>query len=197
MNAGLARNGRLGASWQEDDALSIVSPASGIANDYLNLFNEVIMLIEQLPSMPELVDDLFAWRPQSYEDYFAQSSLAGSKSALEVYQRLDGAFRAKFEAAVKELDNQATAALVMIRRHLRAKGDQAPQTLAAHCARAGQQLRQALDRATAIVNHGAADAVDNAQQRADRLLQVRLNAIRDLEDFYEKPRFTNQDDDED
>ncbi|HEY8580073.1 MAG TPA: hypothetical protein VIL72_09320 [Beijerinckiaceae bacterium] len=181
MTANFASNGRFGPR-DDDEALSIVSPASGIANDYLNLFNEVTMLIEQLPTMPELVDDLFAWRPVSYEEYFGRSQLAGSKTALEVYQRLDAGFRVKFEAAVKDLDNQATAALVTIRRHLRARGDQAPQTLAAYCARCGQQLREALDRATAIVNHGAVDAVENAQQRADRLLQVRINALRDLEE---------------
>ncbi len=30
-------------------AEAIVNPASGLANDYLNLFNEIVMLIEQLP----------------------------------------------------------------------------------------------------------------------------------------------------
>jgi hypothetical protein len=41
------------------------------------------MLIEQLPSMPELIDDIFAWRPTSYQDYFTRSVLPGRGSALE------------------------------------------------------------------------------------------------------------------
>ncbi len=41
-------------------AEELVNPASGIANDYLNLFNEIVMLIEQLPTMPELFDDIKA-----------------------------------------------------------------------------------------------------------------------------------------
>jgi hypothetical protein len=45
--------------------------------------NEIVMLIEQLPSMPELIDDIFAWRPTSYQDYFTRSVLPGRGSALE------------------------------------------------------------------------------------------------------------------
>ncbi len=46
---------------------AIVNPASGLANDYLNLFNEIVMLIEQLPVMPELIDDILKWRPLTYQ----------------------------------------------------------------------------------------------------------------------------------
>jgi hypothetical protein len=28
----------------------------------------IVMVIEQLPSMPELIDHIFAWRPTSYQD---------------------------------------------------------------------------------------------------------------------------------
>src|ERR1700759_5053507 len=41
-------------SAREKRAEALVNPASGLANDYLNLFNEIVMLIEQLPTMPEL-----------------------------------------------------------------------------------------------------------------------------------------------
>lgn len=177
----------------DEDPLSIVNPASGIANDYLNLFNEIIMLVEQLPTMPDLVDDVFAWRPVAYEDYFERSQLDGRQSALDAYRKLDSSFRSKFETAVRDLDIAATASLVTIRRHLRQKGDTAPQTLASHCERCGRQMREALERAISLVNHGVADAYDNAQMRADRLLAIRLNHLRDLEDFYEAPRFAPED----
>ncbi len=62
-------------------AEAIVNPASGLANDYLNLFNEIVMLIEQLPQMPELIDDILRWRPVSYQSYFANSVLPGRASA--------------------------------------------------------------------------------------------------------------------
>ncbi|HTJ03030.1 MAG TPA: hypothetical protein VL492_09555 [Methylovirgula sp.] len=43
---------RQGAPTLQSRAEAIVNPASGLANDYLNLFNEIVMLIEQLPVMP-------------------------------------------------------------------------------------------------------------------------------------------------
>jgi hypothetical protein len=176
------------------DALTLVNPSSGIANDYLNLFNEIIMLIEQLPMMPDLQEDLFAWRSVSYEDYFSRSPLAGSSSALDAYRNLDVQFRELFETAVRELDNRATGGIAAVRLHLRQRGDRAPQTLAALCAKIGAQLREALDRAVSIVNTGAVDSVENAQARADRLIAVRLTAIKHVEDFYATPRFLPEED---
>ncbi len=78
-------------------AEAIVNPASGLANDYLNLFNEIVMLIEQLPAMPELIDDILKWRPVSYQSYFSNSILPGRVSALEAYEKLDLSFRKDFE----------------------------------------------------------------------------------------------------
>jgi hypothetical protein len=176
------------------DAMTLVNPSSGIANDYLNLFNEITMLIEQLPTMPDLQEDVFAWRPVSYEDYFARSPLAGRESALQAYRGLDATFRATFESCVKELDNRATGAIAAIRLHLRQRGDRAPQTLQQICQRHGEQMREALDRAVSIVNTGAAESVENAQARADRLIAVRLTAIKRLEDFHNAPRFVREDD---
>ena len=176
------------------DALTLVNPSSGIANDYLNLFNEVIMLIEQLPTMPDLQEDLFAWRSVSYENYFSRSPLAGSSSALDAYRNLDATFRRLFESSVSELDNRATGAIAAIRLHIRHHGERAPQTLVALCAKCGLQLRDVLDRAISIVNTGAADSVENAQARADRLIAVRLTAIKHVEEFYETPRFDADDD---
>ncbi len=42
----------------------LVNPNSGIANDFLNQYNEILLLVENLPVLlPEMVDDLLAWRP--------------------------------------------------------------------------------------------------------------------------------------
>ena len=181
----------------EDRALSLINPASGIANDYLNLFNEIVMLVEQLPTMPELMDDLLAWRPTSYNEYFTRSPLPGSNSAIEVYEKLDRAFRSAFEAIVAELDRQATGVVVAIRRHVRTKGDSDPQGLAELCEKGGASLRETLERAVEIVNHGVEGVARHAQARADRLRAVRQKAIKDLEDFYSKPLWPVEEEDED
>jgi hypothetical protein len=151
-------------------ASALVNPASGLANDYLNLFNEIVMLIEQLPSMPELIDDIFAWRPTSYQDYFTRSILPGRGSALEAYAALSQTFRRDFEALVGELDRTAVGAIAAIRRHHKTKGNSEPYTLAGLCTRSGEKMREVLDRATKLVNYGPGNGGEAPQSVADRLL---------------------------
>ncbi|MBV8848284.1 MAG: hypothetical protein JOZ16_01715 [Methylobacteriaceae bacterium] len=151
-------------------ASALVNPASGLANDYLNLFNEIVMLIEQLPAMPELIDDVFAWRPTGYQDYFTRSILPGRGSALEAYAALSQTFRCDFEALVDELDRMAVGAIAAIRCHHKAKGDAEPDVLGGLCTRAGEKMREVLDRATKLVNYGPSDSGDAAQAVADRLM---------------------------
>ena len=67
----------------EARAAALVNPASGLANDFLNVYNEILMLIEMLPAMPELADDIFGWRPCSYRSYFMQCNLPGRAEALD------------------------------------------------------------------------------------------------------------------
>lgn len=89
----------------EKSAMELVNPASGLANDFLNHFNEVLLLIENLPVLlPEMLDDLLQWKPQSYEAYFQNSNLPGSKATLEIYSMLSPDFRAMFEQRVMSLN---------------------------------------------------------------------------------------------
>jgi hypothetical protein len=137
--------------------------------------------------MPDLIDDIVAWRPISYKDYFAKSTLPGRQVALENYERLSAELRHEFEAVVADLDRCATGSVAAIRINVR-RQSQDPDILAALCAKAGASMHAILARATDIVNHGASLAAENAQMRADRLLAVRIQALRDVKDFQNRPR---------
>ena len=92
-----------GSADLEKRAACLVNPASGIANDYLNHFNEVLLLIENLPTLlPEMLDELLEWRPVTYREYFAKSLLPGSARALEIYEGLDESFRREFEGIIAQ-----------------------------------------------------------------------------------------------
>ena len=65
-----------------DCAAGLVNPSTGLANDYLNVFSEILLLLEFLPEMPEMTDDALAWRPRGYCEYFEQSPLPGARDAL-------------------------------------------------------------------------------------------------------------------
>jgi hypothetical protein len=158
-------------------AEAIVNPASGLANDYLNLFNEIVMMIEQLPTMPELIEDILRWRPVSYQEYFANSILPGRVSALEAYGALNASFREDFEAVVADLDRRAVGAVVAIRRQHKAQGGCASVPMAEISARAGEALREVLLKATDLVNNGTRPPQESEQQRADRLLYGVLRKV--------------------
>ncbi len=150
-------------------AEALVNPASGLANDYLNLFNEIVMLIEQLPTMPELIEDIQGWHPVSYRDYFEGSILPGRRSAIDAYDQLDARFRREFETIVAELDARATGAVAAVRKHVRKGDERDRQGLALICERAGSSIRTTLDKATMLVNHGTYVPDDLVQDRTDRL----------------------------
>jgi hypothetical protein len=151
-------------------ASALINPASGLANDYLNLFNEIVMLVEQLPNVPELIDDIMAWRPKSYLDYFESSTLPGSAAALAAYKKLDPRSRREFETIVEDLDRRATGSVAAVRRKFKTHADDQGESLAYICERAGANIREALDKATMLVNHGTTTGTDAVQERTDDLM---------------------------
>jgi hypothetical protein len=168
------------ADASEGHSHTLVHPETGLANDYLNIFNELVMLVEQLPSMPEFLDDVLAWTPISYIEYFQRSSLPGSQRALERYRGLDPTFRARFESAVAEIDKTADTTLAALRKHLHRCGEGDPRGLAALCRTASASLRDLLNKAATLVNDGEQDIYEAAQNRADRLLAARTHGFTDF-----------------
>jgi len=136
---------------------ALVNPASGLANDYLNLFNELVLMLEQIPEMPELLDDLLAWKPVSYQDYFHNSKLRGGPAAIKAYGRLSPAFRRRFETFVAELDLVAVASVAAARRLLRSGAPADAERAYESCRRAAQKMRIILLRASRLVSYAAVE----------------------------------------
>ena len=51
-----------------------INPRTGLATDYLNHFNEAVMLLEMIPDMPECAEDFLGWQPLSYCEHFTASN---------------------------------------------------------------------------------------------------------------------------
>ena len=152
-------------------ASRLVNPASGIANDFLNHFNEILLLVENLPVLlPEMLDELLAWQPTTYCAYFTRSNLPGTAEALATYDTIDADLRAHFEALVDQLNEQASAIVAEVGAHRGADGSIDADSIAGYCAAASRQFRMVLDAAAEVVNSGHAVTVEAVQSRADRLL---------------------------
>lgn len=74
-----------------------INPKTGLATDYLNHFNEAIMLLEMLSSCPDCLEDFLAWKPMSYREHFAASHFRGRAAAIAAYERADPGRRAALD----------------------------------------------------------------------------------------------------
>lgn len=63
-----------------------INPRTGLATDYLNHFNEAIMLLEMIPEISECADDFLQWRPLSYAEHFIASNFKARDLAIAAYE---------------------------------------------------------------------------------------------------------------
>lgn len=86
-----------------------INPRTGLATDYLNHFNEAIMLLEMIPDMPECAEDFLGWRPLSYREHFMASHFKARDLAIEAYDSADAVVRAEFDNITSAMTSILTA----------------------------------------------------------------------------------------
>src|SRR5215471_12091386 len=80
-----------------------INPATGLATDFLNHFNEAIMLLEMLPMAPDCKEDLLAWHPMSYVEHFAASNFKHRDLAIAAYEQADPLFRHQLDEIADQM----------------------------------------------------------------------------------------------
>jgi hypothetical protein len=145
-----------------------INPVTGFATDYLNHFNEAVMLLEMLPDCPECIDDFLAWRPMSYREHFAASNFKGRELAIAAYEAANPATRDCLDTMATTM----TAVLEATRESMR------PSMLAAEAAALAVQavawVKPLLSQAAALINGEGDGEIDDAQAMADRLMKSKL-----------------------
>jgi len=86
-----------------------INPRTGLATDYLNHFNEAIMLLEMIPDMPECSGDFLEWHPLSYAEHFHASNFKARDLAISAYESADPAIRAEFDQLTGTMTSILTA----------------------------------------------------------------------------------------
>lgn len=120
-----------------------------LATDYLNHFNEVVMVIELVADMPDALPEVLAWQPKSYVQHFRDSTFRDRELAVAAYELAPAEIRLSFDQAVAALDDLVGTAAAALDEGI-AAGD---------TARAGEiardfadRIRHAIDVASAIIN---------------------------------------------
>jgi len=135
-----------------------------LATDYLNHFNEVVMLIEMIPDMPEILDDAKAWRPKSYADHFRDSSIADRDIAIEAYAHVPPQYRDPFETTVRQLDSLVTTSIARLEADL---AENPPELLRENATALSQVIQRLMEVASGII-HGSEKTMD--QNEIDQVI---------------------------
>jgi hypothetical protein len=97
-------------AWMAKLRAANINPRTGLATDYLNHFNEAIMLLEMVPDIPECSEDFLAWYPLSYAEHFTLSNFRARDLAIEAYElAADTKVRAEFDNITSTMTSILTA----------------------------------------------------------------------------------------
>ena len=144
-----------------------INPRTGLATDYLNHFNEAIMLLEMIPDMPECADDFLSWQPLSYREHFRLSHFKTRDVAIAAYDRADPDIR-------NSLDTLAVTMTIVLEatRAAMEDADRRPETIAALAGNAIDWLKPLIARAGALIN-GESNEKNTLtpQELVDRLMK--------------------------
>lgn len=123
-----------------------INPKTGLATDYLNHFNEAIMLLEMLPTCLDCRTDFLRWRAKSYCEHFADSRSHRGDVAIAAYAAADPNARDSLDA----LAGTMTAVLEATRQAMTA--DMPSHTAWTLAERAAASLKPLVARAGAVIN---------------------------------------------
>src|SRR5437879_8116908 len=84
-------------AWMAKLRAANINPRTGLATDYLNHFNDAVMLLEMIPDIPECAEDFLQWRPLSYAEHFTASNFTARDLAISAYEAADVGLRAEFD----------------------------------------------------------------------------------------------------
>src|SRR4051812_9065405 len=93
-----------------------INPRTGLATDYLNHFNEAIMLLEMIPDMPDCAAEFLAWQPMSYRQHFAASNFRARELAIAAYDSANPGIRREFDSIIYAMTSILVAVGAAMRR---------------------------------------------------------------------------------
>ncbi len=136
-----------------------------LATDYLNHFNEIVMLLEMVPDMPEIIDEAKAWEPKSYPDHFRDSSFTEKDLAVDAYDHVPERYKMPFEQTIGQIDRLIEAAVKRL-DEISASGD--AEHLRVTSGDYSRNIQRLMDFASGII-HGSENTMD--QNEIDHLLE--------------------------
>jgi muramoyltetrapeptide carboxypeptidase LdcA involved in peptidoglycan recycling len=152
--------------WQGKVAGTNISSATLLATDYLNHFNEIVMLLEMVPDMPDMIEDCKEWAPKTYQEHFRDSTFSDRELAIEAYDHVPEKFRQPFETTIDHMNEVVSRANDQLEAAI-AGGN--PDIIRLTANTATTALQRLMDVASAII-HGSAKTMN--QDEIDTMMAV-------------------------
>lgn len=124
-----------------------INPATGLATDYLNHYNEVAMLIATLSDMPEMSEMIMDWRPVGYPTHFRRTGFGEKGLAIAAWVLASREVKQQFRLAADEVESR----IIAVQQRLSAAPDRASD-LAPEAA----EIFEHIARIGGVINGGAA-----------------------------------------
>lgn len=147
-------------------AAANINPDSFLATDYLNHFNEIVMLLEMALDMPDLMEEAAGWRPASYVEHFQDSGFVARDLVIKAWGMAPPGVRTRFESAVSQLDSLILSVLDVLMKAGAADGTFDSQTRATVNS-AQAEMQDQLSELNAIIHSGSEDGRSNSGDFAE------------------------------
>jgi hypothetical protein len=138
-----------------------INPNTGLATDYLNHFNEAIMLLEMIPALPECAGDFLSWQPLTYAEHFVASNFKGRDLAIAAHNEAPEIVRVPFDEACDTM----TAILLATRDAVATSNQDVTRTRLAENALGW--LKPLVAKAGGIINGVSQQQAEDAQPQSD------------------------------
>jgi hypothetical protein len=102
-------NRTVSEAWAAQLLAANINPRTRLATDYLNHFNEAVMMLEMIPDIPECAEDFMGWHPLSYCEHFTASNFRARDLAIEAYESADADIRNEFDKLTGSMTSILTA----------------------------------------------------------------------------------------
>jgi hypothetical protein len=140
-----------------------VNPTTLLTTDYLNHFNEIIMLLELVPAAPsQFSAELADWEHESYEEHFTHSGFRDKELAIVCYRNAPEEVRRAFDSSVADMEQEMVMMLQQVQEKI-GSGDTPGLTLL--CSEAIPRLQDLLQITAGIVNGAISSDPDAGEDK--------------------------------
>lgn len=143
-----------------------INPNTGLSTDYLNHFNEMVMMIELYPTSPDVREEILAWAPLKYREHFETSGFRAKSLALIGHELAVDTLKRQLDIIVAEIDT------VLLEAQDAVGSEAAPGESVRTLEEAAESAEMLIARASALINGLSAPnqaEAEDAQAAVDAL----------------------------